>query len=46
MNLIHIPKEDRKRFKELLKAIADLLLHFTIDELQELHDKIEELKTD
>ncbi|WNK14117.1 MAG: hypothetical protein [Microvirus sp.] len=40
----HIPKEDRKRFIALIKAVLDLIIHFTIDELQMLHDSIKNIK--
>lgn len=44
MQIKHVPPGQRKRFKELFCAILDILIHFSIDELQDLHDYVDEIK--
>ena len=43
MTLKHIPRGQRRKFRNLAMAILDLILHFSMEELKELHDYVEAL---
>ena len=46
MKLVHIKKGQRREFRKLIAEIADLLLHFTMDELKMVHDFVKEWKNE
>ncbi|WNK13235.1 MAG: hypothetical protein [Microvirus sp.] len=41
LSWLHIAPDEREKFFALLKAIVHLILHYSIDELQLLHDLLE-----